>query len=226
MAAPLVEFKDLCIDAVDPHRVGPWWAERLGLRFEAFDDGDGVLRGERPGETIWLNRVPEPKSVKHRVHLDLSAHDLELFATSPQLSEHGQFPWTVFEDPEGGEFCVFVVEPHHSTGLKDVVVDAADPERIAHWWGDIWGVRAQDGDGYSHLDGVPGAPVESFDFVPVPEPKAVKNRIHWDVRLLPEATLDDLVERGAQVLRPRDDEIQWTVMADPEGNEFCVFERD
>lgn len=35
--------------------------------------------------------------------------------------------------------------------------------------------------------------------------------------------LDDLVARGARVLRAQDDEIGWTVMADPEGNEFCVF---
>lgn len=221
----LVEFKDLCLDAFDPGRVGPWWAERLGLRYEAVDESQAALRGTEPGQTIWINAVPEPKSVKQRVHLDLDAHDLDAFATAPQLSEDGQFPWTVFEDPEGGELCVFVVEPHHRTGLKDVVVDSQDHAGIARWWGQMWGVPVHDGGGYSHLDGIANAPVESFDFVDVPEPKAVKNRIHWDVRLRSGVTTADLLARGARLLREPDEEIDWTVMADPEGNEFCVFER-
>ena len=39
----------------------------------------------------------------------------------------------------------------------------------------------------------------------------------------PDGDADDLVAAGAVVLRAQDDEIRWTVMADPEGNEFCVF---
>jgi len=56
----------------------------------------------------------------------------------------------------------------------------------------------------------------------VQEPKKGKNRIHWDV------TAQDvvpLVEAGATVLREPDEEIDWHVLADPEGNEFCVFTR-
>jgi hypothetical protein len=56
----------------------------------------------------------------------------------------------------------------------------------------------------------------------VPEPKAVKNRLHWDVR----GNTDELVAAGARLLRARDDEIGWDVLADPEGNEFCVFARE
>jgi predicted enzyme related to lactoylglutathione lyase len=63
-------------------------------------------------------------------------------------------------------------------------------------------------------------PILTMDFVPVPEPKTVKNRIHWDVTA---ADPDALVVAGARVLRRPDDEIRWTVMSDPEGNEFCVF---
>ena len=64
----------------------------------------------------------------------------------------------------------------------------------------------------------------SIWFQPVPEPKTVKNRVHWDVTLQ-EATVADLVAAGATVLREPDDEISWTVLADPEGNEFCVLTR-
>jgi len=66
-------------------------------------------------------------------------------------------------------------------------------------------------------------------FAPVPEPKTVKNRIHWDVY----GDVSELASAGATVLRAPDGDsstgaaggISWTVMADPEGNEFCVFER-
>ncbi len=61
-------------------------------------------------------------------------------------------------------------------------------------------------------------------FVRVPEPKTAKNRIHLDVMTTdPEHEIDRLVGLGAT--RARDMEeygYMWTVMADPEGNEFCV----
>jgi hypothetical protein len=73
-----------------------------------------------------------------------------------------------------------------------------------------------EGQPWSWLTGVPGMPFESWVFQPVPEPKTVKNRIHWDVY----GDVEDLLARGATRLweMPR-----WTVLADPEGNEFCVF---
>ncbi|MBM9463112.1 VOC family protein [Aeromicrobium sp. YIM 150415] len=130
----------------------------------------------------------------------------------------------VYADPEGGEFCVFL-NPAQPVGLKDIVVDAVDHAAIASWWQDVWGGVLGTDDGYTYLDEIPGAPVESFDFVPVPEPKTVKNRVHWDVWLRGGARVEDIVERGGRILRPRGDDLEWTVMADPEGNEFCVFER-
>jgi hypothetical protein len=52
------------------------------------------------------------------------------------------------------------------------------------------------------------------------EPKAVKNRIHWDVTV---HTVAPLVKVGATVLREPGGDIGWHVLADPEGNEFCTF---
>ena len=57
-------------------------------------------------------------------------------------------------------------------------------------------------------------------FAPVPEPKTVKNRIHWDVET---TDVQALLDRGATVLRGPDDDIDWHVLADPEGNEFCAM---
>ena len=59
-------------------------------------------------------------------------------------------------------------------------------------------------------------PVLTLDFAPVPEPKTVKNRLHWDVR----GTVEEFLDRGATRLSETKG---WVVLADPEGNEFCVF---
>jgi len=220
----LVTFKDLCIDANDVSAIEGFWARALHLDSEFFDDdGSAVLRGGQKSQTVWINLVPEANEVKNRVHLDLAATSLEPFEGLEQVSETGAFPWTTFLDPEGNQFCVFVYADR-APGLKDVVIDSADPAAIATWWADVWGGKAVDDDGYFYVDDVPDAPVESFDFVPVPEPKTTKNRLHWDVELQPGVTVDDLVAKGATVLATPTDDTRWTVMADPEGNEFCVFE--
>ncbi|NRQ49899.1 VOC family protein [Aeromicrobium stalagmiti] len=222
---PLVTFKDLCIDANDVPAIQGFWARVLHLESEFFDDdGSAVLRGARPGQTIWINPVPEPRTVKNRVHLDVVAASLEPFADLEQLSRDGELPWTVFADPEGNQLCVFV-QHDRPPGLKDVGVDCVDPPALATWWAGLWGGElGHDPDGdYSFIDAIPGAPVDSFDFAPVPEPRKVKNRLHWDVVLADGATVADLVAAGATLLAEPTDDTRWTVMADPEGNEFCVF---
>jgi hypothetical protein len=219
----LVTFKAICIDAADVSAVQGFWAQTLGYELEQLDDGDAVLRGSDPGEEVWINLVPEPRTVKQRVHLDVRAESLEPFAGLEQLTGTGEFSWTTFADPEGGEFCVFTYDEPPAKRLKDIVVDAADHRAISQWWADVIGGTLGHTDGYSHLDDIPGSPLESIDFVPVPEPKTVKNRVHWDVTLNAGVTVDDLVSHDATVLAPADGDRRWTVMADPEGNEFCVF---
>ena len=66
--------------------------------------------------------------------------------------------------------------------------------------------------------GVRGMPVPLV-FEPTTEPKTSANRVHWDVT----ADVDELMALGATLVRPRDYERPWTVLADPEGNEFCAF---
>ena len=55
--------------------------------------------------------------------------------------------------------------------------------------------------------------------VPVPERKSVKNRMHIDVF----GVTSEIIGLGATLVRERGGDIQWDVLADPEGNEFCVF---
>jgi hypothetical protein len=216
-------FKDLCLDAGDPARLGAFWAAALGRAWQAQDDGDGLLTGPTPQHTIWVNRVPEPKTVKHRVHLDIYARDLadlEALGATVVEPQNGTRAWTVMADPEGGEFDAFLRFEVPAERLHGLVVDSTDPRAQARWWGRVYGVSVTENDGWFTLEGVPGMPILTMDFVPVPEPKTVKNRIHWDVSV---PSVAPLVEAGATVLREPGGDIGWHVLADPEGNEFCAF---
>ena len=216
-------FKDLCLDAGDPARLGAFWAAALGRAWEAQDDGDGLLTGPTPQHTIWVNRVPEAKTVKDRVHLDIYARDLaDLEALGATIVEpqNDTRAWTVMADPEGGEFCAFLRSELPAELLHGLVVDSADPRAQARWWGGVYGVSVTENDGWFTLEDVPGMPILTMDFVPVPEPKTMKNRIHWDVSV---PDVAPLVEAGAMVLGEPGGDIGWHVLADPEGNEFCAF---
>jgi hypothetical protein len=215
-------FKDLCIDVTDQHRMAPFWATALGLSAEELDNGAYRLRDDVSAHTVWLNPVPEPRTAKQRVHLDL------LVAEVAELQDIGaglitELPgWTVLTDTEGGELCAFLrpAERLADYRLLEVVVDATDPAGIAAWWGERLGASPQPSDDESFwwLEPTAELPVD-WVFQPVPEPKRVKNRIHWDV-------LGDsagLLRAGATLLRSRDHDLAWDVLADPEGNEFCVF---
>ncbi len=222
-------FKELCLD-IGPTEgaVASFWAGAAGLRLDLASGEPGDLLGEQEGMGIALCPVPEDRTVKQRVHLDVSVNSLaELTALGATELESREY-WTVMADPAGGEFCAFVREGElPSYRVFEVVVDAQDPERIARWWAERFGVEARnDGRPWWWLDAVPGFPTGlpwwGMVFAPVPESKTVKNRIHWDVYADPSEFLD----AGAQLLWEipgRTRPIAWTTLADPEGNEFCVF---
>jgi hypothetical protein len=216
----IARFKDLCLDAADPERLGAFWAAVLGRTWQAQEGGDGLLTGPAPQHTIWVNRVPEPKTVKHRVHLDIYARDLAGLEALGATVVEPRARWTVMADPEGGEFCAFVRPEVPDERLHGLVVDSADPQAQARWWAEVYGVAVAANDGWFTLEGIPGLPILTMDFVPVPEPKTVKNRIHWDLTV-PDVT--SLVDAGAVMLREPGGDISWYVLADPEGNEFCAF---
>ena len=221
---PIATYKDLCIDAVDPAVMARFWQATLGLK--ADPDGAGRvthLTGPTEQHGAWINKVPEPVTVKQRVHIDVHAAGTdEVLARGATPEDLESFRWDVLRDPEGGELCVFTRDEVPSYKLYELVIDSADPFAVAGWWqGVLGGELGGDQDkGWAWLDQVPLLPFESLVFVTVPEPKTVKNRIHWDV------DVDDvqrLLDHGATLLRGPDDDISWHVLADPEGNEFCAF---
>jgi hypothetical protein len=114
--------------------------------------------------------------------------------------------------------------------LAAVVIDAVQPGLIADFWCAVlgWQVAGQDDDGVITI-GPAGRSWPAIDIAPVPETKTIKNRLHLDLRAdgVPVAAeLDRLLSLGARpadVGQPAD--ASWVVLADPEGNEFCLLSR-
>jgi hypothetical protein len=143
MATPI----QVVIDCADPARLAAFWAAALGYQVqpppEGFDTWEDALRSwgvpedawnsrsavvdpDGEGPRIFFQQVPEPKTVKNRVHLDINAsgprgtpdeeHHRRIVETSERLTalgatvlrkmdERGE-SWIVMQDPEGNEFCV------------------------------------------------------------------------------------------------------------------------
>ena len=237
---PDVELEAVCIDATagdaNQEAVARFWGVALGQVVERCDDDDHHLAAPEAGPAsrqVWINGVPESPAGKSRVHIDirLTGGDPEpLVAAGGRVvgEATSETPWTIVEDPDGVAVCVMAAHPAapDELGPFELNVDAADPEAIATWWAERTGgtVGRRPGTDFVWVEGAASFPYRFWVFASVPEPKAVKNRVHWDVRLV-DATIGDLVEAGATLVRPPDDEIGWTIMADPEGNEFCVFDR-
>ena len=111
--------------------------------------------------------------------------------------------------------------------FSQLVVDARDPQLIAQFWCDVlgWRVTGTEDDGSVEIAGEDAAAV-SLLFEPVPEDKVVKNRLHIDVRPVgveQDVELQRLLALGAVHADVGQGEQTWFVLADPEGNEFCLL---
>ena len=217
----VARFKKICLDAARPLTAGPFWAEILGLSWQPDAKGEGGLYDAGGRCIIWVNQVPEVNPVKRRVHLDMYAAALSPLLTLGchiVLFEGDDRRWTVLADPDGGEFCAFLRPDPPPETLHGLAIDSANHAAQAHWWANLYGGTVTDSDGFSTITDVPGVNF-TIDFATVPEVKSGPNSIHWDVA----GDVAALRAAGATVLREPDGDISWHVMADPEGNEFCVF---
>ena len=115
-----------------------------------------------------------------------------------------------------------------TSALTEIVVDCSDPERVAGFWSAVLGWQNQRGDGFFWMSasGEPGVPDLKLVFVTVPEVKTVKNRVHLDVNPYgcdQDEEVERLIGLGAQRVDIGQGDVPWVVLADPEGNEFCVL---
>ena len=122
--------------------------------------------------------------------------------------------------------------------IKDIVVDCAHPAPLARFWAAVLdgyevapydeaelerlranGIDDPEDDPTVLVEAGPGRP--RIFFVLVPEPKTVKNRLHFDLRANdPAAEVIRIIGLGARVI---DEQKSLTVLEDPEGNEFCLL---
>lgn len=121
------------------------------------------------------------------------------------------------------------------TSVYFVTFDCSDPRGLAGFWATAlsYEIEAPNEDAGEVLLIDPTGVGPSLGFMKVPESKIVKNRVHLD--LIPETSLEAEVERlvaaGARTVTTLQDPDEgyvdphiWTVMQDPQGNEFCVTE--
>jgi hypothetical protein len=114
-------FKDLCLDATDHQALADWWCSAIGYarKDDVAPREDGWTRPREwpvpivdpagAGPLIWIVPVPEPKSVKNRMHVDVVGDRSALLAAGARLLRErgGDIEWDVLADPEGNEFCCF-----------------------------------------------------------------------------------------------------------------------
>ncbi|WP_329096757.1 VOC family protein [Actinomadura citrea] len=242
MATRLVQ---IAVKAHDDSALGRFWAEALGWSISS--EGPGVTNLQPEGFTypdpvavcMDILAVPDPKTVKNRVHVDLAttsaAHQAELVARLRDLGAtpvdvgQGDVPWTVLADPEGNEFCVLEPRPiYRDTGpIAAVVVDCADPRAMARFWDEAldWTLHEVTDDHAVMRSATGVGPY--LEFLRTPDAKTVLNRIHIDLRPYPgddqAAEAARLRALGATDADVGQGDVPWTVLADPEGNEFCVL---
>ena len=112
-------------------------------------------------------------------------------------------------------------------GIAALAIDCHDPPELARWWSRLLGGTVEvDADGFATLH-TPGG--LAIDFARVPEAKSVKNRMHMCLRPT-DRTRDEEIDRllglGATLVNDlRKPDRGWAVLADPEGNEFCILMR-
>jgi len=115
-----------------------------------------------------------------------------------------------------------------SSTVINITFDCADPRALASFWGQLtgWPINKEPQPGYPECSvEPPGQDGPKLYFVQVPEPKTVKNRVHLDVVPADRTQQEEiarLVDLGAEVVSDDRPEVGWVILADPEGNEFCV----
>jgi hypothetical protein len=111
-APAIVGIAALAIDCTDPPGLARWWRRLLGGSVDV--DPEGVATLHTPdGLAIDFLRVPEPKTGKNRLHLDLRSRDLataieQALALGATRADdvYAGGRWQVLRDPEGNEFCL------------------------------------------------------------------------------------------------------------------------
>lgn len=233
----------LCVDASDPHHLARFWGGLLGR--EGTDDardGAGLLPGDDPAFRIQFVPTQEDKSGQNRMHFDLTSTSLEdqqdTVARALRLGgrhiDIGQRPeegHVVLADPEGNELCVIEPGNRFLAGCGFVGALACDgSQEVGYFWSEVldWPL-VWDQDQETAIQSPHGGTKISWGGPPL-APKTGKNRLHFDLAPVvhgdQRAEVDRLVSLGATRSDTGHLGDGRVMMADPDGNEFCVLPPD
>ncbi|MDT3440713.1 MULTISPECIES: VOC family protein [unclassified Pseudofrankia] len=112
-----LSWKWLVVDCADPAPVASFWADVFGVSAESDQDGEWIVVSPDSSVKLLFGLVPEAKTVKNRLHLDLTPSSpdeqraeverlLALGATRADVGQTGEESWVVLADPAGNEFCI------------------------------------------------------------------------------------------------------------------------
>jgi predicted enzyme related to lactoylglutathione lyase len=235
-----VHLDALTFDANDPHGLARFWSGVLGWE-RADDPREGVMLLPADDTGFRLRFVPtaEPKTVPNQTHFDLTSSSPEeqqatvdrVLALGGRHIDIGQLPdegHVVLADPEGNELCV--IEPGNSF-LADCgfigALSSDGSQDCGYFWSKALGwPLVWDQDEETAVRAPYGGPKITWGGPPL-MPKTGKYRLHLD--LAPpadgdrDAEVDRLTSLGATRVDIGQGDVDWVVMADPDGHEFCVL---
>ena len=234
----------LCIDAGDPKGLARFWAGLLGWEkgWQREDDRHGgivLLPSDDNGFRIRFLPTQEQKTGQNPMHFDLTstsledqrqtvAKALELGARHIDIGQRPEEGHVVLADPEGNEFCVIGPGNRFLAGTGFIGALACDgSQAVGYFWSEALGwPLVWDQDQETAIQSPHGGTKISWGGPPL-LPKTGKNRLHYD--LAPpihgdqQAEVERLISLGATTVDVGQGEAGPVVMADPDGNEFCVF---
>ena len=231
----------LCFDANDPDRLARFWAGVLGWEMARTPrSGVALWPADDTGFALRFLSTDAPKTSQNQMHFDLTsasmpdqqrtvAKALGLGARHIDVGQRPEEGHFVLADPEGNEFCV--IEPGNKF-LADCgfigAVSCDGSQQVGYFWSEALGwplvwdqnqetaIRSPDGGPKITWGGPPG------------RPKTRKNRLHFDLAPTAGGDLrvetDRLISLGARRVDIGQGDVGWEVLADPDGNEFCLLE--
>jgi predicted enzyme related to lactoylglutathione lyase len=229
----------LGIDALDPLHVARFWAGVLG--WEMADDRDGIALLPRDDTGFRIRFLPtqQEKAGPNPRHFDLTSASLEdqqqtvarslgLGARHIDIGQGPEDAHVVLADPEGNEFCV--IEPSNNFLADCGFVGALacnGSQQVGYFWSEALGwPLVWDQEQETAIRSPHGGPKITWGGPPL-LPKTGKSRLHFDVAPTvdgdQQAEVDRLVSLGATRSDIGQGEVDWVVMADPDGYEFCVL---
>ena len=227
----------LCFDANDPREVARFWAGVLG--WEVADDsrsGIALLPSDDTGFRLRFIASEQQKVGQNHLHFDLTsnfddqqetvARALRLGARHIDVGQRPDEGHVVLADPEGNEFCVI---EEGNKFLADCgfigAVSCNGSQAVGYFWSKALGwPLVWDQDQETAIRSPHGGPKITWGGPPL-SPKIGKDRLHFDLAADGElnAEVDRLVALGASRVDIGQGDVNWVVMADPDGREFCVL---